>query len=98
MTCVENTKIPYVELLYLPFEVKNDSIFLFKRARQAKLVKFFLNFGLSRAFLPISEVNGNKKIVTQFLEGKFEKLVLRQSMFQRARSKEGDFSIFWGAR
>ena len=68
VTCVENTKIPYVELFYLPFEVKNNRIFLFKRASQAKLVKFFLNFGLSRAFLPISEVNSNRKIVTKHLE------------------------------
>ena len=57
VTCVEFFEIPYVERFYLPFEDKKN----FKRARRAKRVKFSLNFGLSRGFLPISEANGTKK-------------------------------------
>lgn len=76
--------------------LKKKYPFMFARARQAFLFKFSQILTWPVYFCLISEVGGTRKFWSQNLVGKFVIQDLVLSMFQHARSKEGDFNIFWG--
>ena len=71
---------------------------LFMYACLAKLFKLFTNFGTARRFLHIWGRWYQKHLIPKLAEKFVIWYIVLRSIFQRATSKEGDFSIFWGAR
>ena len=97
VTCVEFFEIPYIERFYLPFEDKKDRTFLFKRARRAERVKFSLNFGLSRGFLYISDLNVTKKFGRKTWRQNF-KYNTNYKVCSNAPDRKRGISVYFGAQ